>query len=138
MKRYEIIEHTADIGIRIFGRDKKELLLNAAYGFFDVITDLKKIEIKSTYYIEVRGETFEELFFNWLDELLFVFDTKGFIGKDVKIEELKTSTIKAKLKGEKFDFKKHPLKAQIKAVTYHNLNVTYHDNLWEAEVLFDI
>jgi len=138
MKPYELIEHTADVGIKIFGKDEKELFLNAAYAFFDLITDINVVEPRVSHSVALEGETLEELFFNWLDELLFLFDAKGFVGCEFEIEKWGPKRIQAKIKGETFNPDKHPLETAIKAVTYHNLKIHQKDNHWEAEVIFDI
>ena len=138
MKHYEFIKHTADIGIKVYGKDKKSLFLNAAYAFFALITDLETVTPKKEIKLEVKGEDLEDLFFNWLDELLFLFDTKGFVGREVSIEKIRQKTILAKIKGETFDPQRHPLNACIKAVTYHNFKVDHVDDHFQAQVIFDI
>jgi len=138
MKHYEFIKHTADIGIKVYGKDKKSLFLNAAYAFFALITDLETVTPKKEIKLEVKGEDLEDLFFNWLDELLFLFDTKGFVGREVSIEKIRQKTILAKIKGETFDPQRHPLNACIKAVTYHNFKVDRVDDHFQAQVIFDI
>jgi len=138
MKHYEFIKHTADIGIKVYGKDKKSLFLNAAYAFFALITDLETVTPKKEIKLEVKGEDLEDLFFNWLDELLFLFDTKGFVGREVSIEKIRQKTILAKIKGETFDPQRHPLNACIKAVTYHDFKVQKINNHFQAQVIFDI
>jgi SHS2 domain-containing protein len=120
MRRYEFIEHIADVGIKVFGHDEKELFLNAAYGFFALMTNIKTISPKESHFVRVKGDCLEELFFNWLNELLFLFDTKGFIGCKIIIEKRTPTKLLAKIKGERFDSNKHPLNTNIKAITYHN------------------
>ncbi len=71
-KRYEQFPHTADIGIRVFGKDLKELFTNAAYGMFDVIADLEGIDAGIEETVEVAADSYEELLVAWLDELLEV------------------------------------------------------------------
>ncbi len=135
---YKILEHTADLAIRIWGRDEKELFVNAAKAFFDVITDINTIRCKKTHFVKVEGADLEECFFNWLDELLFLFDAKGFIGREIEILNWQPFRLEAKIKGEKYDDKRHPLKAAIKAITYHNFKLQKEGELFVAEVLFDI
>jgi SHS2 domain-containing protein len=138
MKHYNFIKHTADVGIKVYGKDKKSLFLNAAYAFFALITDLETIEPKNEVTVEVKGESLEEVFFNWLDELLFLFDTKGFVGCEIIIEKWDKIELFARIKGETFNPHKHPLNACIKAVTYHNFKVSQVNDHWEAKVIFDI
>ncbi len=137
-KQYEWIEHTADVGVRVFGDDLKSLFSHAANAFFEIITETDKIWPEKTYTIKAKGEGWEELLINWLNELLFLFDTKGLVFKEFEIEEIRKDYLSAKAKGEPFDFKKHPLKAGIKAVTYHQLKVEKAKDHWEAQIIFDI
>lgn len=137
-KAYEWIEHTADVGIKVFGDDLKDLFSHAANAFFEIITETDTIEPRKTYTIKAKGDGWEELLVNWLNELLFLFDTKGLVFKEFEIEEIRRYYLRAKAKGELFDLKKHPLKTGIKAVTYHQLKVERAKDHWEAQVIFDI
>jgi len=137
-KAYEWIEHTADVGVRVFGDDLKSLFSHAANAFFEIITETDTIEPRKTYTITAKGDGWEELLVNWLNELLFLFDTKGLVFKEFEIEEIRRDYLRAKAKGELFDLKKHPLKTGIKAVTYHQLKVEKAKDHWEAQVIFDI
>ena len=135
---YKILEHTADLAIRVWGKDEKELFVNAARAFFDVITDINTIRCKTTLLVKVEGADLEECFLNWLDELLFLFDAKGFVGREIEILNWQPFRLEAKIKGEKYNSKRHPLKAAIKAITYHNFKIQKEEMSYVAEVLFDI
>lgn len=140
MKRqYEWIEHTADVGVRVFGDDLKGLFSHAASAFFEIITEIDTIEPRKIYTIKVRGDDWEELLVNWLNELLFLFETKGLVFREFEIEEIRRNYLRAKAKGEPFDLKKHPLGTGIKAITYHRLKVEKKaKGHWEAQIVFDI
>ena len=135
---YKILEHTADLAIRVWGKDEKELFVNAARAFFDVITDINTIRCKKTLLVKVEGADLEECFFNWLDELLSLFDARGFVGREIEILNWQPFCLEARIKWEKYNPKHHPLKTAIKAITYHNLKVQKEGRLYVAEVLFDI
>ena len=138
MKRYEIIEHTADIGLRAYGKDLKELFTNAAYGMFKIMADLKNVRPKESLIIEQKAPNIEELFLLWLSELLYQYNSKKIIFKEFLIDKLTENLITAKVQGEKLDFKRHRVKTEIKAVTYHQLKVQRVKNHWQAEVIFDV
>lgn len=123
MKRYEIIPHTADIGIRVYGKDLKELFKNAAYGMFDIIADLDGLTSSITQSIEVKAPNKEELLVVWLDELLYNFYTKQIIFFDFKISELDDKHISAEALGRNVGENRNRLKTEIKAVTYHELKI---------------
>jgi SHS2 domain-containing protein len=138
MKRYEIIDHTADIGLRAYGKDLKQLFTNAAVGMFGILADLKNVRAKEQLAIKVEAPNTEELFLSWLGELLYQYNSKGIIFKEFSIETLSEKAVSAKVVGEKVDLKRHRLKTEIKAVTYHQLRVQKVKDAWQAEVIFDV
>ena len=138
MKRYEVIDHTADVGLRAYGKDIKELFANAAYGMFNILADLKNVHPKRSLKIKVEAPNIEELFLSWLSELLYQYETREIIFKEFLIDKLSENSISARAQGEKLDLRKHRLKAEIKAVTYHELKVQKIKNHWQGEVIFDI
>lgn len=138
MKRYEIIDHTADVGLRAFGENLKELFKNFAVGMFEIITDLKDVKPKISLTIEVGAVTQEELLIDWLRELLYQYNVQEILFKSFEIEKMTGNRINAKVWGEKFDSRRHNLKTEIKAVTYHGLKIQKAEDHWQGEVIFDI
>ena len=138
MKRYEQFPHTADIGIRVFGKDLKELFENAAFGMFDVIADLEGIKASEEENVEVHGAVPEELLIAWLDELLYRFCTKDIIYSKFEIEELSEDRIKAKVSGRPIAANRNRLKTEIKAVTYSGLKIKETPGGYEVEIIFDV
>ena len=138
MKRYEIIDHTADIGLKAYGKDLKELFVNVAYGMFDILADLKNVRLKESINIKVKAPNIEELFLSWLSELLYQYNSKRIIFKKFSIDKLSQNSTTAKVKGEKLNLKRHRLKTEIKAVTYHELKVRKVKNIWQGQVIFDV
>ena len=141
MKPYEFFEHTADIGVRVFGKDLKELFVNAAVAMFEIIAARKqKAESKSAkaekFEIRKQADNIENLLVNWLGELLFLFATKNIVFEKFEIKELDEKHIKALIFGlaaTNFD-----IKTEIKAVTYHMLEVKKKVKFWQARVVFDV
>lgn len=138
MKRYEIIEHTADIGLCAYGKNLKELFTNAAYGMFKIMADLKNVQIKETLAIKLEAPNVEELFLSWLSELLYQYNNKSIIFREFLIDKLTMNLISAQAQGEKLDLAHHRLKTEIKAVTFHQLKVQKVQDNWHGEVIFDI
>jgi len=138
MKKYEFIDHTADIGIKIWGKSLKELFENAAYALFDIIAELNKVEVKSFIDIRIEGEKIDVLLADWLRDLLYKFNGDGYLFKKFKVERVSEKGLEAKVGGEKLDLSRHSLKREVKAVTYHGLTVKRRDKRWEAQVIFDI
>ncbi len=137
-KKYEIINHTADIGIKVYGKDLKELFINAAFGMFEIIADLKSVETKKLIRLNLKAPNIEELLVSWLRELLYQYNTKEILFKEFTIEQLSENQIKAKAKGERFNPQKHELKTEVKAITYHGLKAEQTKDGWQAEVIFDV
>jgi len=137
MKKYDIIEHTADIGIKAYGKNLSECFENAAVGMFDIISDTKKIKPVGEYEISLKSDTVEELLVDWLSKLLTVSDISNVLfGKfDVSVDEEKCE-LNANVYGEIFDSERHTVGKEIKAVTYHILEVNKEKGY--VQVLFDI
>ncbi len=138
MKRYEQIEHTADIGVRVYGASVKELFKNAAFSMFDIIADLEGIRGSVEIDVELKAESPEELLVNWLDELLYNFYTKWIIFFDFDILELDGRRIKARARGRHVGENRNRLKTEIKAVTYHNLKIKEEGGQYSVEIIFDV
>ncbi|MEE4310360.1 MAG: archease [candidate division KSB1 bacterium] len=136
--RYKQIEHTGDIGIQIFGKTLHDLFINAAFGMFEIITDLGDIEKDTSEIIEVAGDGVEELLVNWLSELNYLFVTENKVFNRFVITRYKDFELTATVRGATIDPSRHPVNTEIKAVTYHELYVKELKNRWEAQVIFDI
>lgn len=134
---FEIFDTTGDVGITIYGKTLEDIFEQAGYGLFSLITEFDKIECKQEKKIQLNAEAIEVLFINWLNELIFLFDTEGFLAKKISVN-LKDCSITAKLSGETFDDEKHPRGVLIKAATYHKLRLEKKNGGWFAKVLFDI
>ncbi len=133
---YILLEHTADLKIKVFGQDLAELFVNSALA----MQEEQRIEIDSEAKeenqeeIEIKAMDKNSLFVDWLSEILFRADTNKKFYKDIKIEEISETSLKAKIKGTPMIGKG----LDIKAVTYHDLTIEKKDDRWEAVVIFDI
>lgn len=139
--RYDVIDISGDIGIKAHGEDCARAFVNAAAGMYSLITDVEKIEEKLDITVEVASDSPEGLLVGYLNELIFRFDTYGFICRRIEIQEfsLKPDAIlRAKAYGEEFDADRHERKLLVKAATYHNIKVAAVDGRCEIEVIFDI
>lgn len=134
---YRIIDVAGDVGVRAEGETLSECFINSALALYSLITDLDLVEQKETKEVEVSEENLEELLVSFLNELIFIFDTYGFIGSKVELN-IEEKVLKAKIYGEKFNLKKHERKLLVKAATYHNLVLKKENTHWIAEIIFDI
>ena len=138
MPKYKLISHTADMGLEIFGKNYKELFTNAALGFSNLITDLKKIKTSKIHKINLKAQNIEELFLNWLRELIFLYSAKQLIFKKFSFAKLNEKMLKSTVLGEKIDLTKHGIKIDIKAVTYHQFKIEKTRTGLKATVIFDV
>jgi SHS2 domain-containing protein len=136
-KDFEILDHTADVGIIAYGADLKQAFANAARALFSLITELDDVEEVVYRDIELTASDEESLLVGWLNELIYRFDTEGVLFKRFDIIRLEDTRLKARSYGEKADSDKHSLKTGVKGATYHMLKVDKTDGC-RVQVLFDI
>jgi SHS2 domain-containing protein len=135
---YETFEHTADLGLRVRAADLNQLFAEAAEALFSaIVDDLATVEPKQKIEVSLQGDDLSYLLFDWLNELLYRFDTEHLLfGKfEVKIEE---QNLRASAWGEKLDPSRHSLAHEVKAITYHGLRVEKENDGWLAEIIVDI
>jgi len=136
-KDFEIINHTADVGIVAYGADLSQAFANAARALFSLITELDDVAEVLHRDIELTAPDEEGLLVEWLNELIYLFDTENILFKRFDIITLNNTQLKARSYGEKVDKSKHKLKTGVKAATYHMLKVDKGDGC-QVQVLFDI
>jgi len=141
MKEFEILDHTADIGLAAYGKNKTEVFINAAKGMFEIIAGENK-NLKENFYdkIKLEAESLEDLLIAWLNELLYISEVKLIIFNKFEIKELSDYHIKAEVGGVKIVQLHLKIKKEIKAVTYHCLEIKKDEEsgLWRAQIIFDI
>jgi SHS2 domain-containing protein len=138
MKEYELIDHTADVGIKAYGKTLAEAFENAAKAMFNIITDSSEIESVGQYNIVLEAPDLKQLLVDWLSELLFLNTARNQVFGFFKIQlDEKNKKLTATVFGEKFDLSKHKIGSEIKAVTYHMLEVK-EKKPYHVQVLFDI
>ena len=137
-KRFEILDHTADIGLIIYGRDLNTLFQNAGEAFFHLITDLKKVRDRTERRIRIGRKDLNFLLVDWLNELLYLHDVESLLFKKFKVESVGEEGLKAAVRGEPFQEGLHVIKTQVKAVTYHQIEVRKEKQGWKARVILDL
>jgi len=136
LKRYRLIEHTADIGLVAYGSTIPEAFGNAAYGMFSIIAGLGTVRETESRRLEVSDNDLEGLLFEWLNRLLYYFDVELLLFKRFEVSIMAENRLKAICYGEKFDPSRHKLKTGVKSATYHMLKVDREKN--EVRVILDI
>ena len=137
-QKFKIIEHTADIGLEIYGATVTELFVNAAASVMSIITDTTTLEKRKKFMVSLDAQNTEELLIAWLNELIFYCSARQFLTKEVVITSIDDKRLKAQLCGEVFDKDRHIIDREVKAATYHELSVKKENDAWKARVIFDI
>jgi SHS2 domain-containing protein len=138
MKRYEQFPHTADIGVRVFGKDLKELFENAAFAMFDIIADLEGLRGDIVRDLHLEAPTGEELLIAFLDGLLYDFCTNEVIFFKFDVIEVSSGMLKARAYGRPVSANRNRLKTEIKAATYSDLKIEKTDSGYMVEIIFDV
>ncbi len=136
MKKFKFIEHTADIKFQAFGNSVEEVFANSALAMFNAMSD-EKVKEKKSFKINVKGKDFESLLYNFLEELLFLFDSENFFMAKVKnIKITKNFKLKAEVVGD--DAENYEIHIDIKAITYNEMFVRNEKGKWTAQVVLDV
>jgi SHS2 domain-containing protein len=135
---FEILEHTADVGIVAHGASLEETFANAATGMFAIMADLDGVRPLEERRIDVEARDREGLLVRWLTELLYYLDAEEMLFSRFVVEEIGNRHLRARVWGERIDRERHQLHFGVKAVTRHMLEISTEDGGYRAQVLFDI
>ena len=136
MKRFQLIEHTADVGLIAYGSNLTEAFANAAFGLFSIIADLRTVKETESRMLDLREDDPEALLFEWLNSLIYLFDVEMILFKRFDITGFDGHKLQAICYGEKCDPSRHHLKTGVKSATYHLLKVDEEKN--QVQVILDI
>jgi SHS2 domain-containing protein len=134
---YRLIDHTADFGLEIFGRNPGDLFKQAAKALTDLLTDPCLLKEERRHVLEIDGSDWEDLLINWLRELLYLFNGDAQLVTGVKIISVEQTRLRAEIATEVYRMGHHEIRNEIKAVTYHQLEVKTDADGWRARVIFD-
>jgi len=133
MKKYEYLEHPADLKIRAFGKTRSELFVNAARSITNFLYEVKETKITKTEIVEVTADNLENLLMNWLAEILYLSDANHLACVNFKVLSMDEKKIVAEV-----GMTQASPKDDIKAITYSELKVKKVDDIWEAIFVCDI
>ncbi len=137
-KPYRVFSHTGDLGMTVRGKDRIDLFEQAAWAFFDLLVDARRIDPEKPVEVTVEAPDREALLVAWLGELLFLFETQKIVLGKFEITSLTDQALKAIAWGEPFQEEKHRFKQGVKAVTYHQLRIWETSKGWRARVIVDV
>ena len=136
MKNFELIEHTADMGVLAWGKTLAEAFAGAACGLFYIITDLSKVRETESRMVTISAPDIDILLFDWLNELIYIFDVEYMLFSRFIVNELNEDSLKAVCYGEKYDPAIHKLKLGVKSATFHMLDVDRARN--RVRIILDV
>jgi SHS2 domain-containing protein len=135
LKNYSIIDHEADVGFEVYGDTETELFENSAKALFSLITDLESVRPITEKHFEVSGNG--ESLIVFLNELLYLWDVERFLPREIVIHS-EQGKLKATLKGEYLDERRHIISGGAKAVTYHKFSLKEEEGRFKATFIVDL
>ena len=137
-RNFEFIDHTGDMGVRVFGESLASLFQHAAEALYHIITDPETILEKDSRRVSVRANSLEELLISWLNEFVYLFDIHGSLFRRFEVLDLDEHVIEATAYGETMEEGRHPIYRTIKGATYHQLQITQRKGMWKTQIIFDL
>lgn len=136
--RFELLDHTADVKVRAYGRDLKEAFAAAAWAMFALMMEPQDLAEREERSVAVSGDGYQELLVSWLNELLFLLDAEGLAFRRFHVSHLSPSELRATVAGERLDPGRHRVHGTtVKAATYHQVMVHEGDPCI-VEVILDV
>ena len=122
----EIFEHTADAGIRAEGSTLAEALNEVSLAFTEIVTGGIVPDSNNHFKVEIEATTLDSLLVNYISHLIYLFDTENFLvsSADINVKTAPSNKISGILKGDFYDESKHGYGVEIKAVSYHMLEIS--------------
>jgi SHS2 domain-containing protein len=141
-KPFRFLEHTSDAFIESYGRTLEEAFQNAALAMFEVMTDPKTIDSEIEEQVETQAEDEYALLYEWLQLLLVKLEVEDKLYSKFTVESIERTaqgyTLKAGIKGERYDPEKHPTKTSVKGITYHEMRIVHQEDQVRVRFLLDI
>ncbi len=142
MKRFEWVEHPSDIGFRAYGETLAEAFGNAGLALFEVMVDTSKVRPSEEVEVELEAEDEKALLYDWLAHLLYLHGSRDLVLSKFEVGELSEGEggfkLRATVRGEPFDPERHETRTEIKAVTYHMMEIERGEGRCSVQVVVDI
>lgn len=135
---FRILDHPADLGIEAHGKTPAEAFEQAALGLVSIIADASTVEARDCRNVTLHGSDLEHLLVRWLEEILYLYDGEHFLAGRFQISQLEMGRLEAVVYGEPFDPTRHQPRMDVKAVTYHLLQVRVKTGKSRVQVFLDI
>lgn len=135
---YTLLDHTADLAVKVQGGDPKSVFENAAKALMHLMIRGKPSGNVATRTFSLKGQDLADLLVRWLGEVLYLLEGEHMVTTSVAVECLTSQHLKAVVEAVPFDPEKHEILSEVKAVTYHQIEVAEEDDHWEATFVLDI
>ncbi len=137
---YEFFDHTADAGAVVHGATLARLFENASRALFDLICDRRTVRPRRSVRMAIEGSGLEDLMVRWLSELLYRHETEGLLFSSFRMERVDRALFRARgrASGEPLDPRRHRLRREVKAVTYHGIRIVRGRSAWRVRLVFDV
>ncbi|MDP8255857.1 MAG: archease [Candidatus Alcyoniella australis] len=135
---YRVLDHPADLYLELEAHDERELFVAAAQALYDLTVGDYAAPAAERLELEVEGRDLEHLLQRWLSELLFVLDAQRIAVRQVEVTRLETGRVSGSAQGVRLADLQEPPKLEIKAATFHGLQIDRGDGKIVARVLFDV
>jgi protein archease len=135
---FEVLEHTADLGLRAEGKTLPEMFEAAAEGMMTIALETENIQPLTSYSISASAENMPELLVGFLNETLYLLDGQRVALRRFEVQQISPEHVEAIAWGELRDPERHRAKVVVKGVTYHQLKISHSRGKWAAEVYLDI
>ena len=135
---FELLEHPSDIGMLAQGASREEALTAASQALVTILVDPRPFRPLEERDFRAGGPDEAAQIVNWLNEILFFFDTEGMVFVEFAIDAWTPGEIKGRAKGERMDLDRHEFRTAVKAATYHQFESHSTPEGWEIRVFVDV
>lgn len=138
---FKYFDTTADIGIEVTSKNMTEAFKNSALATLNLITDIEKIETRITKEINITSEDEYGLLYDWITELLILLDSENFMASQYNItvtQNKNEHTIQGQITGDNYDTNKYNYKTEVKAITYHEMNIEESEKNIKIKFIVDL
>src|SRR5215475_10776082 len=135
---FQLLEHTSDVGLLARGAARPEALIEASKGLVSILVNPVDFRPLEERYFKAPGPDEASQVINWLNEILFFFDTDAIVFAEFEIDSWTSTEIIGCARGERFDIDRHEFRTAVKAATYHQFDSRQANNGWEIRVFVDV
>ena len=135
---FQLLDHTSDIGVLARASTHEQALIDVSHGLVSILVDPAPFRPFEERYFKAFGSDEASQVINWLNEILFFFDTDGLVFVDFEIDSWTSTEIIGRARGERLDIGRHEFRTAVKAATYHQFESHQTDDGWEIRVFVDV